>query len=72
MLESEQSFSRESTEGVPMKHFKYVDNSKYPEVETIFECDALNVLEADKQYRDSTGKDVTKQPSVGCQVSEGK
>lgn len=70
MFESEQRFSKESIEGVPKRHYKYVDNSNYPEVETVFECDALNIEEADEQYKEATGKDVRKQPAIGCQISK--
>jgi len=47
--------------------FIYKDNSKKNKP-IIFQCEAELITEADKLYKESTGKDIVKQPFVGCQI----
>lgn len=44
----------------------YVNNSKDREV--VFECEAEDILEADKKYTAATGHDPRKQNNIGCSI----
>jgi hypothetical protein len=35
---------------------------------TIFECEAIGILEADEQYKKVMGKDPEKQNYIGCSI----
>jgi hypothetical protein len=52
-----------------MATFKYIDNTNYPKTVIIFECQAELLTEADKLYEKATGKNLMKQPHIGCQVT---
>ncbi|HEU5114725.1 MAG TPA: hypothetical protein VFT82_03090 [Candidatus Paceibacterota bacterium] len=52
-----------------MNHYTYKDHSKHPAPPaTAFECDAENILEADKLYTASTGQMPEKQPWIQCSI----
>jgi hypothetical protein len=71
MFEFESNYTKEAgKEELEHMHFTYVDNTDYPKVEVVFECDATNILEADALYKEATGKDVRTQPVIGCQISK--
>lgn len=55
-------------ENEPKKTFVYVDHSKPDEPFVVFECSAIDIVDADKQYEEHTGKDPSKQPYIGCLV----
>ena len=50
-----------------MNKYVYTDNTKH-DSKIVFCCEAKDILEADKAYKEKTGKDVMKQPHVGCQI----
>ena len=47
--------------------YTYWDHSTL-EKKIVFQCIAENILEADKLYEKATGKDVTKQSYIGCEI----
>lgn len=49
-----------------MHTYVYWDKNKTPPQE-IFRCEAEDILQADKKYKEATGKDPAKQPHVGCE-----
>lgn len=49
-----------------MNHYIYYDNKVIWRGGIAFECDAENILEADKLFKEATGKDVVKMPWIGC------
>ena len=65
-LEKESAESEDSMEETKpkIKHYTYHDNNDGGKI--MFECDAKDILEADKMYQKETGKDVKKQPHIGC------
>jgi len=46
-----------------MKHYKYTD---YKISKIIFECDASNIIEADKLFLKKTGKNASKESYITC------
>ena len=52
------------------RKFVYIDHSHPEEPFVVFECQAKDIADADEQYNDYTGKDITKQPHIGCAVEE--
>jgi len=48
-----------------MNKYIYTDNLKK---EVVFECEAENILAADKKYEEKTGKNPVKQSFIGCQI----
>lgn len=48
--------------------FKYVDNSKYPDTQVIFETKANSISEADVVFEKTTGINPSKANHIGCQV----
>lgn len=51
-----------------MKLFVYVDNSDWPNTKVVFSTPAETITEADELYQQHTGKDVKRQPHIGCQI----
>lgn len=51
------------------KTYTYHDNSDKGKI--VFECVAKSILEADKLYKEKTGKDPGKQSHVGCHITHG-
>jgi hypothetical protein len=49
-----------------MPTYVYRDKNFTPPKE-VFRCEAKDILEADRQYKESVGKDPAKQPHVGCE-----
>ena len=49
-----------------MNSYIYRDNRETPPT-VVFECRALSIIGADKQYQKATGKNVVKQPYIGCE-----
>lgn len=52
-----------------MNKYIYSDKRKTPP-KVVFECEAPNILEADKLYKKATGNDPAQQPYVGCESKE--
>lgn len=48
----------------------YIDNSKYPVIEVVFECTADDILEADKKYEQETGKNPAKQRGIAVRIKK--
>ncbi len=53
------------------KKYVYRNNSDN-EHEIIFECEAEDILEADKLYKEKMGNDPAKQNFVGCEIKDTK
>ena len=51
-----------------MNHYKYLDNSKYPSTTILFECNAVDILEAHKKFEHGKGINPVKYPWIGCQI----
>jgi len=51
-----------------LKKYTYRDNSAGGKV--VFECDAKDILEADKMYQEKTGENPEKQNDVGCSIKK--
>ena len=49
--------------------YTYIDYQEKPP-KIIFQCEADNILEADHLYKVATGKNVSKQAHIGCQIEE--
>lgn len=48
-----------------MKTYIYKD---YKTNKIVFQCQANNILEADKLYEAATGHNIVKQPYIGCYI----
>jgi hypothetical protein len=48
-----------------LKKYTYTDN-KTPNKNIIFECEAFDILEADKKYQEETKNNPNKQNHIGC------
>lgn len=51
-----------------MNKYKYSDKRNTP-TKIVFECEAVDILAADKLYREATKQDPVKQPYVGREIS---
>ena len=49
-----------------MKKFIYHDNTKNGEI--VFECEADDILIADKMYEKARNEKPVKQPFIGCEI----
>ena len=69
---SADKFLEEIEEGKKQVHkFVYTDHNDNDKI--VFTCETIGgILEADKLYEESTGKDPSKQNYVGCQIKEIK
>lgn len=48
-----------------LQTFIYVDNSA-EDHPVVFTCEATDITQADEKYKETIGKDVSKQPHIGC------
>jgi hypothetical protein len=53
-----------------MMKYIYVDNSKYPVTEVVFECKAGDILEADKKYEQEIGNNPAKQKGIAIIIGK--
>ena len=53
------------------KKYKYTYR-EYSTRNIVFECVTTNIIEADKMYREATGKNPEKQNNIGCSIEEVK
>ena len=51
-----------------MNIFKFWDNSKQWHGELLFTCLTFSIVEADKLFKEATGVEVIKKPSIGCTI----
>jgi len=55
-----------------MKTYYYWNNNLTGESRLMFQCEAEDILAADKKFLDSTGLNVVKCAHIGCTFSESK
>jgi hypothetical protein len=51
-----------------LKKFLYKDNTNSGAI--IFECEAIDILDADSMYKEVMKNDPSKQPHIGCTIEE--
>lgn len=59
---------KKSLKKIKMPTYVYRDKNFKPWKE-VFACEAKDIIEADKKYKESMGKDPAKQPHIGCESS---
>jgi hypothetical protein len=64
-----EQFKAENSAEKARKKFIYIDHSEVtPQV--VFECEAFDIAEADELYGEETGRDVSKEPYIGCAIED--
>lgn len=56
-----------SGERLPTNHYTYVDYGA-PDHPVIFECDAMDILEADEKFKEKLKKIPERENNIGCSV----
>lgn len=47
---------------------KFIYRDNFQDRKVIFECEAMNITEADEKYKQVIGQDVSKQPHIACAI----